>query len=410
MDHFFSLGEPVDIGSLPTMLDMRCLESPVPDIMKDVSVHEPFATGITAIDAMIPIGRGQRELIIGGQTLICGTGLSALSIVSTEAFTIRLEVDDPSIMLSQTINVLMMPVNRGCLVVAKQHLNLGVSAGGFGLIGTSCVSLLNRILLLSSHQLFTRGYTQRARTSRTLWYVFPQNPDFELHVSGQIRIFLDISTLFPSHSTQFCVGRDCGMNTVLYRSMSNFSSRTVLTFIGGLLPRSDSLYLTDLVRDDSFNARGWFAMFVIKHRAFIVSHLCFMSLFLGFHTLGLYVHNDVMQACACPEILFGIRSSGIVLAAIRLEIDDPAVMLSQTINAFTFQQIINPIWMWWSGSWRNLCLFVQMYSTCCIIILSFVSGWICQESRQVKLGRHDADLDTHFSNNFPVGNCLKSVN
>ena len=29
------------------------------------SVHEPFATGITAIDAMIPIGRGQRELIIG---------------------------------------------------------------------------------------------------------------------------------------------------------------------------------------------------------------------------------------------------------------------------------------------------------------------------------------------------------
>jgi Photosystem I psaA/psaB protein len=158
------------------------------------------------------------------------------------------------------------------------------------------------------------------------------------------------------------------------------------------LPRSDSLYLTDLVRDDSFNARGWFAMFVIKHRAFIVSHLCFMSLFLGFHTLGLYVHNDVMQACACPEILFGIRSSGIVLAAIRLEIDDPAVMLSQTVNAFTFQQIINPIWMWWSGSWRNLCLFVQMYSTCCIIILSFVSGWICQESRQVTL---DAALITN---------------
>ena len=39
--------------------------SPAPDIMSRVSVHEPFATGITAIDAMIPIGRGQRELLVG---------------------------------------------------------------------------------------------------------------------------------------------------------------------------------------------------------------------------------------------------------------------------------------------------------------------------------------------------------
>lgn len=43
----------------------RSLESPAPSIMDRRSVHEPFATGITAIDAMIPIGRGQRELIIG---------------------------------------------------------------------------------------------------------------------------------------------------------------------------------------------------------------------------------------------------------------------------------------------------------------------------------------------------------
>ena len=46
-----ALGEPVDgAGSLPSMTDMRCLESPAPDIMSRVSVHEPFATGITAID------------------------------------------------------------------------------------------------------------------------------------------------------------------------------------------------------------------------------------------------------------------------------------------------------------------------------------------------------------------------
>ena len=41
------------------------LESRAPSIMDRRSVHEPFATGVTAVDAMIPIGRGQRELIIG---------------------------------------------------------------------------------------------------------------------------------------------------------------------------------------------------------------------------------------------------------------------------------------------------------------------------------------------------------
>ena len=39
----------------------RNIESPAPDIMSRRSVFEPFATGITAIDSMIPIGRGQRN-------------------------------------------------------------------------------------------------------------------------------------------------------------------------------------------------------------------------------------------------------------------------------------------------------------------------------------------------------------
>ncbi|NIR61979.1 MAG: F0F1 ATP synthase subunit alpha, partial [Gammaproteobacteria bacterium] len=46
-----------------------------PGIIPRKSVHEPMATGIKAIDAMIPIGRGQRELIIGdrqtGKTAVC---------------------------------------------------------------------------------------------------------------------------------------------------------------------------------------------------------------------------------------------------------------------------------------------------------------------------------------------------
>ena len=40
---------------------------------------------------------------------------------------------------------------------------------------------------------------------------------------------------------------------------------------------------------------------VCEHKEAIISHLSWVSLFLGFHTLGLYVHNDVMQAFGTPE-------------------------------------------------------------------------------------------------------------
>jgi len=61
-------------GDLATT-ESRLIESPAPGIIQRKSVHEPMQTGITAIDAMIPIGRGQRELIIGdrqtGKTAVC---------------------------------------------------------------------------------------------------------------------------------------------------------------------------------------------------------------------------------------------------------------------------------------------------------------------------------------------------
>src|SRR5699024_7053916 len=43
----------------------RPIESPAPGVMDRKSVDEPLQTGIKAIDALVPIGRGQRELIIG---------------------------------------------------------------------------------------------------------------------------------------------------------------------------------------------------------------------------------------------------------------------------------------------------------------------------------------------------------
>jgi F-type H+-transporting ATPase subunit alpha len=70
------LGQPIDgKGEIPST-DTRLIENPAPGIIQRKSVHEPMQTGITAIDAMIPIGRGQRELIIGDRQ----TGKTAIAI------------------------------------------------------------------------------------------------------------------------------------------------------------------------------------------------------------------------------------------------------------------------------------------------------------------------------------------
>lgn len=71
-----ALGNPVD-GKGPIKTDtFRPVESPAPGIADRKSVHEPLQTGIKAIDSMIPIGRGQRELIIGDR----GIGKTAVAI------------------------------------------------------------------------------------------------------------------------------------------------------------------------------------------------------------------------------------------------------------------------------------------------------------------------------------------
>jgi F-type H+-transporting ATPase subunit alpha len=70
------LGEPLD-GKGPIKAKQRgLLERPAPGVMARKSVHEPLMTGILAIDAMVPIGRGQRELLIGDRQ----TGKTAIAI------------------------------------------------------------------------------------------------------------------------------------------------------------------------------------------------------------------------------------------------------------------------------------------------------------------------------------------
>jgi F-type H+-transporting ATPase subunit alpha len=69
------LGKPLDgLGEIKTE-GRRALELQAPTVMQRQSVHEPLQTGLKAVDALIPIGRGQRQLIIGDR----GTGKTAIA-------------------------------------------------------------------------------------------------------------------------------------------------------------------------------------------------------------------------------------------------------------------------------------------------------------------------------------------
>ncbi|MEE3079828.1 MAG: F0F1 ATP synthase subunit alpha [Bdellovibrionota bacterium] len=71
-----AIGEPIDGNGEINATETRKVEIKAPGILARKSVHEPLQTGIKAIDSMIPIGRGQRELIIGDRK----TGKTAVAI------------------------------------------------------------------------------------------------------------------------------------------------------------------------------------------------------------------------------------------------------------------------------------------------------------------------------------------
>ncbi|QBS37204.1 F0F1 ATP synthase subunit alpha [Thermaerobacter sp. FW80] len=70
------LGQPIDGGPAIDAKRTRPIESPAPGVIMRQSVNQPLQTGWKAIDSMIPIGRGQRELIIGDRQ----TGKTALAV------------------------------------------------------------------------------------------------------------------------------------------------------------------------------------------------------------------------------------------------------------------------------------------------------------------------------------------
>ncbi len=71
-----ALGQPIDNKGPIASTEFRLLETKAPGVVDRQPVKEPLQTGIKAIDSMIPIGRGQRELIIGDR----GTGKTAVAI------------------------------------------------------------------------------------------------------------------------------------------------------------------------------------------------------------------------------------------------------------------------------------------------------------------------------------------
>ncbi|UJP41304.1 F0F1 ATP synthase subunit alpha [Cellulomonas palmilytica] len=86
------LGQPIDgLGEIETEA-RRALELQAPGVMARKSVHEPLQTGIKAIDSMIPIGRGQRQLIIGDRQ----TGKTAIAIDTIINQKANWETGDPS--------------------------------------------------------------------------------------------------------------------------------------------------------------------------------------------------------------------------------------------------------------------------------------------------------------------------
>ncbi len=71
-----ALGNPLDGGPAIVPEEMRRIEIKAPGIIERKNVHEPMQTGLKIVDAMVPIGRGQRELIIGDR----GTGKTAIAL------------------------------------------------------------------------------------------------------------------------------------------------------------------------------------------------------------------------------------------------------------------------------------------------------------------------------------------
>jgi F-type H+-transporting ATPase subunit alpha len=103
-----ALARPIDGKGEIATTETRLIESMAPGIIERKSVYEPMQTGITAIDAMIPVGRGQRELIIGDRQ----TGKTTIAIDTilnqkgTGVICVYVAIGQKASTVAQIVNVL----------------------------------------------------------------------------------------------------------------------------------------------------------------------------------------------------------------------------------------------------------------------------------------------------------------
>nr|AWX53312.1 AtpA [Halochlorococcum sp. NIES-1838] len=109
-----ALARPIDGKGDIESDETRLIESPAPGIISRRSVHEPLQTGLVAVDAMIPIGRGQRELIIGDRQ----TGKTAVAVDTIinqkgkDVVCVYVAIGQKASSIAQVVNTLE---ERGCM-------------------------------------------------------------------------------------------------------------------------------------------------------------------------------------------------------------------------------------------------------------------------------------------------------
>nr|YP_009424438.1 ATP synthase subunit alpha [Ulva flexuosa]YP_010835480.1 ATP synthase CF1 subunit alpha [Ulva aragoensis]ARO34762.1 ATP synthase subunit alpha [Ulva flexuosa]WFS79948.1 ATP synthase CF1 subunit alpha [Ulva aragoensis] len=109
-----ALARPIDGKGDIEATETRLIESPAPGIISRRSVHEPLQTGLVAVDAMIPIGRGQRELIIGDRQ----TGKTSVALDTIinqkgkDVVCVYVAIGQKAASIAQVVNTLE---ERGCM-------------------------------------------------------------------------------------------------------------------------------------------------------------------------------------------------------------------------------------------------------------------------------------------------------
>ena len=109
-----ALGQPIDGKGPIKTSESRPIESPAPGVLARQSVKEPLQTGLKAIDSMIPIGRGQRELIIGDRQ----TGKTAIAIDTilnqrdTDVICIYVAIGQKKSTVAQLVQTLEIPSQK----------------------------------------------------------------------------------------------------------------------------------------------------------------------------------------------------------------------------------------------------------------------------------------------------------